>query len=57
MTHPLFSEELFVPITVLGDVTSLDEAIDLANSTEYGLTAGVEASVLQMAVLLMSLSK
>ncbi len=40
-THPLFSEELFVPITVLGDVTSLDEAIDLANSTEYGLTAGV----------------
>jgi 1-pyrroline-5-carboxylate dehydrogenase len=39
--HPLFSEELFVPITVLGDVTSLDEAIDLANGTEYGLTAGV----------------
>jgi 1-pyrroline-5-carboxylate dehydrogenase len=39
--HPLFSEELFVPITVVGDVTSLDEAIDLANSTEYGLTAGV----------------
>jgi len=41
VTHPLFSEELFVPITVLGDVTSLDEAIDLANSTEYGLTAGI----------------
>src|SRR4029077_19621388 len=41
VTHPLFSEELFVPITVLGDVTTLDEAIDLANSTEYGLTAGV----------------
>jgi 1-pyrroline-5-carboxylate dehydrogenase len=40
-SHPLFSEELFVPITVLGDVSSLDEAIDLANSTEYGLTAGV----------------
>ena len=40
-THPLFSEELFVPITVLGDVASLDEAIDLANGTEYGLTAGV----------------
>jgi 1-pyrroline-5-carboxylate dehydrogenase len=40
-THPLFSEELFVPITVLGDVTTLDEAIDLANSTEYGLTAGI----------------
>ena len=39
--HPLFSEELFVPITVVGDVTSLDEAIALANSTEYGLTAGI----------------
>jgi 1-pyrroline-5-carboxylate dehydrogenase len=41
VTHPLFSEELFVPITVLGDVASLDEAIDLANNTEYGLTAGI----------------
>src|SRR5205085_6113758 len=33
VTHPLFSEELFVPITVIGDVSSLDEAIDLANNT------------------------
>jgi len=40
-SHPLFSEELFVPITVVGDVMTLDEAIDLANSTEYGLTAGI----------------
>jgi 1-pyrroline-5-carboxylate dehydrogenase len=40
-THPLFSEELFVPITVLGDIATLDEAIDLANNTEYGLTAGL----------------
>jgi 1-pyrroline-5-carboxylate dehydrogenase len=40
-SHPLFGEELFVPITVLGDVSSLDEAIDLANKTEYGLTAGI----------------
>jgi len=39
--HPLFSEELFVPITVIGEVMSLDEAIDLANGTEYGLTAGI----------------
>ncbi|HKY21274.1 MAG TPA: aldehyde dehydrogenase family protein [Vicinamibacterales bacterium] len=39
--HPLFSEELFVPITVLADVMSLDEALDLANRTEYGLTAGI----------------
>jgi len=41
VTHPLFSEELFVPITVIGDVTTLDEAIELANHTEYGLTAGI----------------
>jgi 1-pyrroline-5-carboxylate dehydrogenase len=40
-SHPLFSEELFVPITVVGDVMSLDEAIELANRTEYGLTAGI----------------
>ncbi|HUK36605.1 MAG TPA: aldehyde dehydrogenase family protein [Vicinamibacterales bacterium] len=40
-THPLFAEELFVPITVIGDVSTLDEAIDLANDTEYGLTAGI----------------
>ncbi|MDE3156472.1 MAG: aldehyde dehydrogenase family protein [Acidobacteriota bacterium] len=39
--HALFKEELFVPITVLTDVISLDEAIDLANRTEYGLTAGI----------------
>ena len=40
-SHPLFAEELFVPITVIGDVMTVDEAIDLANSTEYGLTAGI----------------
>lgn len=39
--HPLFAEELFVPITVVADVMTLDEAIDLANGTEYGLTAGI----------------
>jgi len=39
--HALFSEELFVPITVVAGVLTLDEAIDLANRTEYGLTAGI----------------
>jgi len=39
--HPLFTEELFVPITVVAPVPSLDEAIELANRTEYGLTAGI----------------
>jgi 1-pyrroline-5-carboxylate dehydrogenase len=39
--HPLFDEELFVPITLVADVLTLEEAIDLANNTEYGLTAGI----------------
>jgi 1-pyrroline-5-carboxylate dehydrogenase len=39
--HPLFNEELFVPITLVADVLTLDEAIELANRSEYGLTAGI----------------
>jgi 1-pyrroline-5-carboxylate dehydrogenase len=39
--HPLFSEELFVPILVVAEVTSLDDAIDWSNRSEYGLTAGI----------------
>jgi len=39
--HPLFRQELFVPITVVADVLTLDEALALANDTEYGLTAGI----------------
>jgi len=40
-THPLFEEELFVPITLVAEVVTLDEAVELANRTEYGLTAGI----------------
>jgi 1-pyrroline-5-carboxylate dehydrogenase len=39
--HPLFFEELFVPVLVIGDVHDLDEAIDWSNKSEYGLTAGI----------------
>lgn len=39
--HRLFTEELFVPITAIADVMTLDEAIELANKTDYGLTAGI----------------
>ena len=39
--HPVFQEEFFVPITAVADVLTLDQAIDLANRTEYGLTAGI----------------
>jgi 1-pyrroline-5-carboxylate dehydrogenase len=38
--HVLFSEEMFVPIVCLASISSLDEALTLANRTEYGLTAG-----------------
>ena len=39
--HALFGEEMFVPIVCLAPVGSLDEALDWANRTEYGLTAGL----------------
>ncbi|MDP9379643.1 MAG: aldehyde dehydrogenase family protein [Chloroflexota bacterium] len=39
--HRLFREELFVPFVAVAPVDSLDEALRLANDSEYGLTAGV----------------
>ncbi len=40
-THRLFRDEIFVPLLVVGEVDSLDEALELANHTDYGLTAGI----------------
>ena len=39
--HAIFQEEYFVPITAVAEVLTLDEAIELANRSEYGLTAGI----------------
>ena len=39
--HRLFREELFVPFVVVDDFKTLDEALEKANDTEYGLTAGI----------------
>lgn len=39
--HRLFKEELFVPFVAVDEVESLDEALEKANRTEFGLTAGV----------------
>jgi 1-pyrroline-5-carboxylate dehydrogenase len=39
--HELFRRELFLPFLVVAPVKNLDEAINFANDTEYGLTAGV----------------
>ncbi|HXY56403.1 MAG TPA: aldehyde dehydrogenase family protein, partial [Nitrososphaerales archaeon] len=38
---PLVKQELFVPFVVVNGVGSVDEAIERANATEYGLTAGI----------------
>ena len=37
---PLFKDELFVPFVAVGPVKDLDEALKLANDTQFGLTAG-----------------
>ncbi|HEU4920197.1 MAG TPA: aldehyde dehydrogenase family protein [Candidatus Limnocylindrales bacterium] len=39
--HRLFRDELFVPFTAVHPVATFDEAIELANESVYGLTAGV----------------
>ncbi len=39
--HVLSREEMFLPITCVWEIDSLGEALDLANRTEYGLTAGL----------------
>jgi 1-pyrroline-5-carboxylate dehydrogenase len=39
--HPYFYDELFVPFLAVTTVKTLDEALDLANDSEYGLTAGI----------------
>ncbi|MDA4117010.1 MAG: aldehyde dehydrogenase family protein, partial [Thaumarchaeota archaeon] len=39
--HPLFKRELFVPLVVVTEFKTLDEALQKANDTDYGLTAGI----------------
>jgi 1-pyrroline-5-carboxylate dehydrogenase len=42
--HRLWQHEMFVPITMIHPVEDLHEAMELANSTRYGLTAGFYGS-------------
>jgi len=40
-THRLFKEELFMPLLVIDEFKTIEEAIAKVNDTEYGLTAGI----------------
>ncbi|NIP60519.1 MAG: aldehyde dehydrogenase family protein [Gemmatimonadetes bacterium] len=41
LESPLFRDELFVPFLAVGEVESLDRAIEETNAADYGLTAGI----------------
>ncbi|MFH1184249.1 MAG: aldehyde dehydrogenase family protein [Chloroflexota bacterium] len=43
--HRLWQYEMFLPITTIGRVKTLDEAMEIANSVNYGLTAGFYGSL------------
>ncbi len=40
LDHPLWKQEMFVPIVMVAPVNDLKEAMRLANDVSYGLTAG-----------------
>ena len=40
-THRLFKDELFMPLVVVDEFKTIEEAIAKVNDTEYGLTAGI----------------
>jgi 1-pyrroline-5-carboxylate dehydrogenase len=44
MTHRLWKYEMFLPITMITTVDSLDDAMKIANDVDYGLTAGFYGS-------------
>ncbi len=45
LDHPLWRQEMFLPISTLAKFKTLDEALNLANQVDYGLTAGIYGSV------------
>ena len=44
LDYSLWRDEKFIPLVLVGEVDSVDAAIALANSSEYGLTAGIYGS-------------
>ncbi|MBL8078533.1 MAG: aldehyde dehydrogenase family protein [Anaerolineales bacterium] len=43
-SHRLWKHEMFLPITTIGKVKNMDEAMQIANDVNYGLTAGFYGS-------------
>ncbi|MGE5250456.1 MAG: aldehyde dehydrogenase family protein, partial [Bacteroidota bacterium] len=43
--HRLWQYEMFLPITTIGKVSNLDQAMEIANNVNYGLTAGFYGSL------------
>jgi 1-pyrroline-5-carboxylate dehydrogenase len=44
LDHPLWKQEMFLPITMAAKVNNLEEAMEIANDVDYGLTAGFYGS-------------
>lgn len=47
----IVKEEIFGPVVVIGKFKTLQEAVELANDSEYGLAAAVETSSLSTAMI------
>lgn len=43
-SHRLWQDEMFLPIVTIGKINTMDEAMQLANNINYGLTAGFYGS-------------
>ena len=50
--HPLYAEEMFLPILMICPVRDLAEGVALANASPLGLTAGVYGSEADVAYFL-----
>ncbi len=49
--NPAFEEEIFAPVAVVTPFASDEEAIEIANAGEYGLSAGVITSSIERALV------
>ena len=49
LDYSLWRDEKFIPLVLVGEVDTVDEAIERANASEYGLTAGMYGSAEEIA--------